>query len=308
MGLVMRICEIWSWFLGAGNSEIEIRLCYEEREEILSVIFTLMKIDDPEMDKVTLLWEDDDVSQKIIGVKEKCNLEKYENQILSESLDIIDEDNLQDPRLINFLNQVSLNWKFSKVSKVNIKLINKIASFLTTIYQICHAKLVEKPNLENNDVEEPEFYDLSYYIALYSRILNLIQLLINSKEYLMEAINYTGLIHLLLESMLFDNPFISWQSSHIIASFVSRKSNSSIKIVNMNREMLLKNPFHLVKYLEKLVDLCKCHFGEDQKPLKALEFNGAFSIFSHFVVNIDDKYYINENNKAVASAVFADDK
>ena len=151
-----------------------------------------------------------------------------------------------------------------------------------------------------------------YFKTLYSKLLNLLGLLSNSKAYFKELLNYDEFVLILLESLNFDDTYISYQSSQILKSLISFKSKATSKFEKSNKERLLAPNINLIGHIKKLLQRWDKRVELNPNDLRVLEINGAFMLLLIFLK--DDKagpgqnYSVNSFEKFIADAIFEEDK
>ena len=104
---------------------------------------------------------------------------------------------------------------------------------------------------QNKEISRIEGF--KYYKVLYSKLMNFLRLLTNSKAYFRELINHDEFILILLESLSFDDTYISFQASQILASLISFRNNSANKQQKSNKEKLLAPNLDLIGHIKNLL-------------------------------------------------------
>ena len=105
----------------------------------------------------------------------------------------------------------------------------------------------------NKNKEISRIEGFKYYKVLYSKLMNFLRLLTNSKTYFKELLNHDEFILILLESLSFDDTYISFQASQILASLISFRNNSANKQEKLNKEKLLAPNLDLIGHIKKLL-------------------------------------------------------
>jgi hypothetical protein len=253
-----------------AEQEIDIKLYFKKREELLSVIITLRRITKDYINEIRFLLNDIENYEKYyILMPCTYSLDDYETSILKEIGGILDENNMYDPRIFQLLDEIIMNCKFTNINKVDSVLLENIIEFIPCVYQSMITKSHEDQERCNLIKTEPDadvkravctktkqvsgMEGFRYFKMLYSKLLNFIRLLANSKAYFKELTGYNEFILIILESLNLDDTYISCQSSQIIASLISFRGNLLPKIEKTNKEKLLAPNLNLIGHIKKLL-------------------------------------------------------
>ena len=323
-----KLCNLRLVFNCAEN-EIDLKLYFKKREELLSVIFTLRSIARDSVNEIRfLLNEFNNFREYFIVMPWTNTLDDYETTIIKELSLVMEENHLYDINLLQLLDETIMNWKFSNINKVDPLMIKQIVSFLPLVYQYMITKIHEdqgrcqlikfevdsdlKRKIWTKAKKVSQVEGFRYFKTLYSKLLNLLGLLSNSKAYFRELLNYDEFVLILLESLNFDDTYISYQSSQILKSLISFKNKATSKFEKSNKERLLAPNLNLIGHIKKLLQRCDKKVEINPNDLRVLEINGAFMLLLIFLK--DDKagpsqnYSVNSYEKFIADAIFEDDK
>ena len=125
--------ELWNLRLvfNWAENEIDLKLYFKKREELLSVIFTLRSIARNSVNEIRfLLNEFENFSEYFIVMPCTLTLDDYESTIIKELSLVMDEDHLYDIKLQQLLDETMMNCKFTNINKVDPLMIKQIVSFL----------------------------------------------------------------------------------------------------------------------------------------------------------------------------------
>jgi hypothetical protein len=80
-----------------------------------------------------------------------------------------------------------------------------------------------------------------------------LRLVANSKAYFKELLNHDEFVLILLESLNFEDTYISYQASQILSSLISFRNNTAAKQEKINKERLLAPNLDLIGHIKKLL-------------------------------------------------------
>lgn len=220
-----------------------------------------------------------------------------------------------------------MNCKFTNVNKVDMTLVDKLVQFIPSVYQSMITKSYEDASridiIRQEEDEElkreictkakkiSQSEGFRYFKILYSKLMNFLRLVANSKAYFKELINYDEFILILLESLSFDDTYISYQASQILASLISYKNNTAVKQEKLNKEKLLSPNLDLIGHIKKLLQKCDKLAEINPNDLRVLEINGAFLLL---LLLIRDNKVTGQHegtdsfDKFIADAILGEDK
>jgi hypothetical protein len=325
---------VFSW----GESEVDLKLYIKKREELLSVIITLRRITKNYVNELRFLLNDIEYYETFfISMPWAYTLDDYEVNTLKELKSILSDDRLydqnntastQDFGLFYLLDEMMLNWKFTSLNKVDYELLDQLFEFIPFVYQSMVQKSFEEKDRCQIIKSEPNtrlvkemwtkakqlsrIEGFKYFKMLYSKLLNLVRLLANSKAYFKEIVNYEEIIVIMLESLNFEDTYVSCQSSQILASLISFKGNGNAKVEKINKEKLLSPKLNLIGHIKKLLNKWDDIAEKNPNDLRLLEINGAFLILMLFIkekISGPGNYEkVNPFDKFIADAIFGEDK
>ena len=151
-----------------------------------------------------------------------------------------------------------------------------------------------------------------YFRLLYSKLLNVLALLSNSKAYFKEMVDYEDIVIILLDSLNFDDTYISCQALHILESLISFKRPGNKKVEKANKQKMLSPKLNLIGNIKKLLNRCDDIAEKDPNDLRLLEINSAFLLLLLFIKDVKEgpsSYQrVTSFDKFIADAIFGEDK
>ena len=95
-----------------------------------------------------------------------------------------------------------------------------------------------------------------YFKMLYSKLLNFSRLLTNSKVYFKEFCNREDFILVIMESLNFDEAYISCQAAQFLSSIIMLKGGNNSKLEKINKQKILDPKLDLVSHLKEFFENC----------------------------------------------------
>ncbi|CAI2367775.1 unnamed protein product [Moneuplotes crassus] len=321
------LCNIRLIFKCA-TKKIEIRLNYRKREELLSVIITLRRITKNYLNEMRFILNDTQYLEKYY-ILMPCNssIDDYDAYMVKEFENVAEVDNIFDPRLFEILDEAIMNCKFTNTSKVSSKLLDILSGLLPYIFTQMVNKFQEDQErcqviLELEDTQQKrevctKAKNMSnvdgylYFKILYSKMLNFCRLLANSKAYFREFCNQENLILVIMNSLNFEDTYISCQAAQFLSSLVMRTGPGNAKLERANKQRILNPKLDLVGHLKEFFKSCDKTASLHPEKLKLLEINGAFLILMLLIKDTSStgsSYDSHEYDKYIADAIMGDDK
>ena len=310
---------------GCAEEEIDLRLNIKKREELLSVIVTLRRLTKNYVNEIRFLLNDIvDVEKYFIVMPCSYSLDEYETLILKEISHMLTENNIYNPQILLLLDEIMMNCKFTNINKVDLNLLENLIYIIPFTYQNMAQKLQEedercfyireetdsdlKREICTKTKQASQAEGFKYFKILFSKLLNFCRLLANSKAYFREMATHDEFLLVIMESLNFDDTYISCQAAQILASFISFKGVGVSKFEKVNKEKLICPKLNMIEHIKRLLKRCDEKVEENPNNLRVLEINGAFLILMLFIK--DNTNYDNTNSfdKFIADAIFGPDK
>jgi len=138
----------------SAESEIDLKIYFKKREELLSVIFTLRKINKNCMNELSVFFNDVEFYEKyLINMPCTYTLDDYEVNILKELKALLSQKKFYDSTETNsetdfslfyLLDEVTLNCKFININKVDTSLLETLFEFIAFVFRNMETKSKEE--------------------------------------------------------------------------------------------------------------------------------------------------------------------